>query len=61
MRIRSLILAVCVISAAPMAFADMASANDAFRAGRYDAALEEAVAIAEIVLVSQSTVGFQAG
>ena len=44
MRIRSLILAVCVISAAPMAFADMASANDAFRAGRYDAALEEASA-----------------
>ncbi|MFN3912164.1 hypothetical protein [Hyphomonas sp.] len=44
MRIRSLILAACVISAALPAIADVAEANAAFRAGRYDMALLEVAA-----------------
>ncbi len=39
---RSLILAALLVSGAPVALADIASANDAFRAGQYDLALSEA-------------------
>lgn len=39
---RSLILAALVVSGAPVALADIASANAAFRAGQYDLALTEA-------------------
>jgi hypothetical protein len=39
---RSLILAALLVSGAPLALADVASANAAFRAGQYDLALTEA-------------------
>jgi tetratricopeptide (TPR) repeat protein len=40
----SLILAALLVSGAPVAFADIAGANAAFRAGQYDLALTEAAA-----------------
>ncbi len=43
---RSLILVALVVSGAPAAFADLAAADAAFRAGRYDLALTEAAALA---------------
>lgn len=43
---RSLILVALVVSGAPAALADIASADAAFRAGRYDLALVEAAALA---------------